>query len=328
MSKEIKALSGSEMLRELCALSAPAVLPHRNPDGDAIGSAVATVLYLRERGVAASLLLPDGVPDRLAFLTDGVPRTEGAPREVITVDVASLAQAGKGAEAIAAADAVYMIDHHALCTPFAPHFIRPEAAAVGEVLYDLFSEGGTLALSPEVAAPLYAAIVSDTGSFRFRNVAPSALRAAAALLETGIDAAEISRRLFDIRTESELQAMAYAIMGMRTYYCGKLAVLPISLAELSEIGCRENDFDSVIDVLRSREGVEVAAVIRERSDGTVRLSVRTMGADAASLCAEFGGGGHRVAAGCTLPAATAEEGLACFLSVAGRLMPCDMDAEC
>ena len=325
MSKEIRPLKRQELKTALEGLHAPAVMPHRNPDGDAIGSAVATVRFLRERGVEAALLSPDGVPARLAFLTEGVPLFEGTPTEIITVDVASLAQAGKGAPLIEAAETVYFIDHHALSTPFAPHYIRPEAAAVGEVLYEVFSDGGQLPLSPEVAAPLFAAIASDTGSFRFRNVTAATMHVAAALLDTGIDAAEISRRLFDIRTERELNAMAYAIMGTRSYYDGRMAVLPVCLADLPAIGCTESDFDAVIDVIRTRAGVEVAAVIRERADGTVRLSVRTMGADAASLCASFGGGGHRVAAGCTLPAKTAEEGLDVFLREAHRLFPKDMD---
>ena len=325
MRKEIRALSRDEMLKALTGLRSPAVMPHRNPDGDAIGSAVATVLYLRERGIDATLLSPDGIPARLAFLAEGVPMTEGTPREIVTVDVASLAQAGAGAALLEGADLVLAIDHHALCTPFSLHYIRPEASAVGEVLYDLFTEGGATALTPEVATPLYAAIASDTGSFRFRNVTPATLRVTAALLECGVDAPEISRRLFDIRTERELRAMAYAVVGTRSYYDGRLAVLPISPADLRDAGCEASDFDAVIDLVRTRAGVEVAAVIRERRDGTVRLSLRTMGADAASLCAAFGGGGHRVAAGCTLPAKTAAEGLELFLAEAHRLFPRDMD---
>ena len=318
MSKEIRALSHEELLAALRNLKKPAVMPHRNPDGDAIGSAVATVRYLRDLGADAALLSPDGIPARLAFLAEGVPLFEGVPTEIVTVDVASMAQAGAGADLIAEADTVYAIDHHALCTPFCPHYVCPEAAAVGEVLYDLFSEHGEKKLSPEIAEPLYAAIASDTGSFRFRNVRSATLYATAALLETGIDAAEISRRLFDLRTDRELNAMACAIMGTQLEFDGRLAVLPLSLADIYAVGCQESDFDAVIDMLRTRIGVEVAAVIRERSDGTVRLSIRTTGADAAALCASFGGGGHKVAAGCTLPVKTASEGAELLIREAER----------
>ncbi len=319
MNKEIRPLSREELLAALLSLTEPAVIPHRSPDGDAIGSAVATVRFLRLHGIRAGLLSPDGIPERLAFLAEDCPLFSGTPREIVTVDVASLSQAGAATPLIEGADTVLAIDHHALSVPFSPHYIRPEASAVGEVLYDLFSNEGEEALPAEVAAPLYAAIASDTGSFRFRNVTPATHRAAAALLSVGIDAAEISRRLFDIRTAGELAAIAYAIEHTRTYFDGRMAVLTVPKAALAPLGCLEGDFDAVIDTVRTREGVEVAAVIRERADGTVRLSLRTTGADAAALCASFGGGGHKVAAGCTLPSDTAEEGLLLLLSRADML---------
>ena len=316
--RDVRALSRQEMLSSLLSLSCPAVMVHKSPDGDAVGSAVATVRYLRARGIDAALLSPDPIPERLRFLCDDVPFFEGTPRELVTVDVASPAQAGRLSHLIDECDSVYMIDHHSLSTPFAPHYIRPEASAVGEVLYGVFCEGDTL-LPTEIATPLYAAIASDTGCFRFQNVTPETHRTAAALLSSGVPAWELSRRLFDIRTDGELRAIAYAIENSHSYFDGRMAILTVSRAALAESSCSEEDFDGVIDTVRSRRGVEVAAVIRERADGAVRLSLRTTGADAASLCAIFGGGGHRVAAGCTLPCSSAEEGAVLLLAHADML---------
>jgi phosphoesterase RecJ-like protein len=315
---DIRPLSREELLTALCAMKSPAVMVHKNPDGDAVGSAVATVRYLRARGVDAALLSPDPIPERLLFLCEGVPFFEGTPRELVTVDVASPAQAGRLSHLLGECDTVYMIDHHELSRPFAPHYIRPEASAVGEVLYGLFGEVGE-ALPADIATPLYAAIASDTGCFRFQNVKPETHRVSAALLASGVPAAELARKLFDTRTDGELKAIAYAIENSHSYFDGRLSVLAISRAVLDECGCREEDFDGVIDTVRSRRGVEVAAVIRERADGAVRLSLRTTGADAASLCAVFGGGGHRVAAGCTLPCGSAEEGAVLLLAHADML---------
>lgn len=317
---DIRPLSREELLTALCALKSPAVMVHKNPDGDAVGSAVATVHYLRARGVDAALLSPDPIPERLLFLCEGVPFFEGTPRELVTVDVASPAQAGRLSHLLGECDTVYMIDHHELSTPFAPHYIRPEASAVGEVLYELFGEEH---LPSEIATPLYAAIASDTGCFRFQNVRPKTHRAAAALLACGVPASDLARKLFDTRTDGELSAIAYAIQNSHSYFDGRLSVLAISRDALCESGCCEADFDGVIDTVRSRRGVEVAAVIRERADGSVRLSLRTTGADAASLCAKFGGGGHRVAAGCTLPCASAEEGAVLLLAHADMLFSAD-----
>ncbi len=307
---EIRPLSRAEAIAGLMALRAPAVLLHRNPDGDAVGSAVAAVRYLRSHGIAASLLLPEPMPERLAFLTEGVPLASGTPEEILCVDIASLAQTGAAAPLVAGASTVLSIDHHEIGTPFSLYYTCGEASSVGEVLYDLFSDGGRHSLNPSVAAPLFAAIASDTGGFRFRNATPAAHRAAAALLATGIDGAEISRRLFDIRTDGELAAMAAAITMTRQYYGGRLSVLAVSLADLASLGLSEHDFDGVIDTVRSRQGVEIAALIRERADGTVRLSLRSVGADVAALCLAFGGGGHKLAAGATLPVTTAAEGAA------------------
>ena len=141
---DVRALERCEVLSALHSLIAPAVLTHRSPDGDAIGSAVATVRYLRGRGIDAALLLPDGIPDRLAFLAEGVPLFSGEPCEILTLDVASLAQAGSAAPLIEGADRVLSVDHHASSTPFAMHYTRPEASATGEILYDLFSDGGRM----------------------------------------------------------------------------------------------------------------------------------------------------------------------------------------
>ena len=316
---EVAPIGREELLSALGTLTSPAVLVHKNPDGDAVGSAVGLVRYLRARGVAAALLSPDPIPERLAFLTAGVPVYEGTPREVVTVDVASLSQAGRLADTVTAAERVYMIDHHRMSVPYAPHYIRPEASAVGEVLYDLFSDSGAVRIPAEIAAPLYAAIASDTGSFRFSNVTPATMMTAARLLECGIPADDICHRLFDVRAEGELRAIAYAIGNTAQHFDGRLSMLAVSRATLAELSCTDADFDGVIETVRSRRGVEVAALIRERADGSVRLSLRTTGADAASLCASFGGGGHRVAAGCSLPVSSAEEGARLLLTRIGCL---------
>lgn len=315
---EVCPLDRTALRAALLALRTPAVLMHRSPDGDAVGSAAATVRYLRGRGIAASLLLLEPIPERLAFLAEDIPVFRGTPREIVCVDIASLSQTGAAAPLVQAADTVLSIDHHELCTPFAPYYTCAEASSVGEVLYDLFSYSGKEVLSPEIAAPLYAAIASDTGGFRFSNSTPAAHRAAAALLETGIDGAEISRRLFDIRTDGELSAAAAAVTASQQYYGGRLSILAVSRQMLAELGCREADFDAVIDTLRSRRGVEIAALVRERASGEIRLSMRSVSADVAALCATLGGGGHRRAAGATLAVRTAEEGAALVQSLCAR----------
>ncbi len=309
-------LSREQLLARLAALTEAAVLIHRNPDGDAVGSGAALCRFLSARGVRATLLCADPIPQRLSFLTEGIPLETGTPRVVVTVDVASLSQVGEAAALLESADEVFSIDHHAVSTPFAPHYTLPTAAAAGEILFDLFCEEGPIPAT--IAYPLYAAIASDTGGFHFSNVTPATLRAAAVLLETGIDAADITHRLFSSKTDGELKAAAYAITHTKAAKGGRLRYLVLSPSSAAEAGCEAGDFDNVIDSVRQFRGCEVAALIRPRGE-ELRLSLRTTGADAAALCTRFGGGGHRRAAGCSLPAASVEEAEALFLQAAEEL---------
>ncbi len=298
---EAKKLSKSETVRRLLSFSSVAVLIHRNPDGDAVGSGAALCLFLREAGIDAGLLSPDPIPDRLAFLSEGVPLCrEEAPSCMVTVDVASLSQCGRLEAAVSGASEVLSIDHHAFSTPFAPHYTVGSASATGEVLYDLF-KASKRPLTEGVATRLYAAISSDTGCFRFANVTPRTHTVAASLLSAGVDGAKLNHLLFETKEEGVLRAEAYTATNARQFFGGRLSLLSLSLAECRAIGCTEEDFNGVIDILRSRRGVEIAALLRERGDGSLRLSLRSTGADVAALCALFGGGGHRRAAGCTMP---------------------------
>ncbi len=297
---EAVALTKEEMLARLLSLPRAAILIHRNPDGDCVGSGVALCRFLAARGAEVSLLSPDPIPERLAFLCEGVPICrEEAPACIVSVDVASLSQCGRLASAVEQAEAVLSIDHHERSTPFGAHYTVGEASSAGEVIYDLLT-AGNLPLSPEVATPLYAAIASDTGGFRFANVSPATHQAAAALLACRIDAAAVNHALFESKSDGQLAAEGYAAGHSRQYYGGRLSVLAISSADCRDIGCTDEDFNSAIDILRSRRSVEIAALLREKADGSFRLSLRSQGADVAAFCAALGGGGHRRAAGCTL----------------------------
>lgn len=299
--RKCEKLSKSATVRRLLSFSSVAVLIHRNPDGDAVGSGAALCLFLREAGIDALLLSPDPIPERLLFLCEGVPLCkEESPAYIVTVDVASLSQCGTLAPAVEAAKEVLSIDHHAFSTPFAPHYTVGKASAAAEVLFDLF-KSAKRPIDKAIATRLYAAISSDTGCFRFANVTPRTHTVAASLLKTGVDGASINHLLFETKEEGVLKAEAYTALHARQFFDGRLSLLSLSLDECRAQGCAEDDFNGAIDILRSRRGVEIAALLRERGDGTLRLSLRSTGADVAALCALFGGGGHRRAAGCTMP---------------------------
>lgn len=310
---EVRALTAEECLDRLLSVKDPVIVPHTRPDGDTVGTAAALIAAYRALGIRACYLTEEPLPERLAFLVEGCERVETADgRTPIAVDVASPHQLGKLAAPLANGAAVaLMIDHHEIGTPFAPYYLLAGASSAGEVLFSVLEiavRRGLLALSPEIAAPLYAAISSDTGGFRFANATAGTHRVVARLLETGIDSSEINRRLF--ASKSLAQITAEGLTARRLHLpAPQIAAAVITQEDLFENGLSPADLDTAVDVVRSLQGTEIAYVIKETAEGDFRVSLRSEGADVAAIAREFGGGGHTRAAGCTIEApdaATAE----------------------
>lgn len=311
-----KSLSLDAALDLLALAERPTILSHARPDGDAIGSTVALACLFEALGKRAAFVCESPCPRRLSFLLEGAPLLlpeENAGGAVFAVDVASRAQLGGIADAYAARVCL-SIDHHASCTPFAPTLLDPDAAAAGEIIYLLGAralERGLVSALPEgFADAAYAAISSDTGCFRYANATQRTHEIAAALLRAGARADHINHLLFESRTEKELQADAIATRSLRLYEGGRVGAVTLSQADRE--GFSDEHFESVINIPRSVAGVEIALSVREMAGGVCRVSLRSTGADVASVAAAFGGGGHLRAAGCTVNG-TPEQALAAVL---------------
>ncbi len=319
------ALSLFDAARLLREAKNPVVLIHTHPDGDCVGSAAALCHYFQGCGKPYSLLCQDPIPHRLAFLLEGlspIPYGGEADRTVISVDVASRQKLGNLSDTFGEGKIHLMIDHHDRGTPFAPYLVMPEAAATGEILYYLFSlleENGT-PWTPALASCLYAAISSDTGCFRYSNCTPATHTAAAGLLEMGVKGGEINHRLFGIKSASQLRAEALTARGLKTYADGRVAYVSLPLALLRAENLTEEDIETAIDVARSLEGAEIAIVLKEITEGTWRVSLRSLGQDVASVATAFGGGGHIRAAGCTLENLTQEAAEAAVLEAVEKIL--------
>ncbi len=310
---------------ELCSLlETPAstlILFHRNPDGDAVGSAFALCRVLRELGSRAFCVCADEIPSRLRFLAHGVQDSvlpDAVPEDftierVIAVDVASPAQLGSLWEVFEGRVDV-MIDHHENGTPFADYYTIPEAAATGEILFDIvktLAQEEKITITDALCEDLYAAISSDTGCFRFSNVTPETHARAAELLASGIDTASINHRLFEVRTMEQLRAEAAGISNLHTFADGRIAVILFPYALKAALGLRDEHLDTLVEVARSLAGAQIAVTIKQPSTEAVfRVSTRAeCDYNVAELCALFGGGGHAKAAGCTVNAANIEEAM-------------------
>ena len=310
MSSNVRPISLSECADAILEVGSAAIVTHIRPDADTVGTAVALCRLLTALGKDAALLPSDTIPERLAFLTEGVKTVTSADgRDVIACDVASAAQLG---ELYAGLPEVYLtIDHHAVNAPFSRHYTVPTASSAAEVLFEITAElssRGKLVLTPELAYPLYAAISSDTGGFVFSSASPTTYRVAAALIETGIDFADINHRLFQSKSREQLRAEGF--IAEATVSSGSIAYAVITKADRERLGIGNEHFETAIDIVRSLEGTEIAFTLKELDEGKYRVSLRSTGFNVADVAAKFSGGGHIRAAGCTIvapsPTAAAE----------------------
>ena len=294
----------------------PILLTHTRPDGDTVGSCAALAALFAAMGRDPAVVSPDVIPRRLAFLSDNewfAPQKDyPVDATVIAVDVASPQQLGKLQETFSGSLApAFMIDHHERGVAFCPRYLRADASAVGEIVYDLalaLVERGVLsALPPFAVDAIFASISSDTGCFKYSNVTPRTHRIAAELIERGANAPEINRLLFDVKTAEILAAEGYVASHVETTPDGKIAWIVVTDKIRGELGLLDEHFETAIDVVRSLEGVEVAIAVKQSPDGGFKVSLRSTGLDVAKVAATLGGGGHARAAGCSLETPTAED---------------------
>jgi phosphoesterase RecJ-like protein len=281
------------------------LVTHLNPDGDGLGSEAALGAALRAMGKTVAVANNDPVPGQYAFLgLDAfAPGGSGQAHDLaVSLDCPVLERLGPmGQAAFAAARERAVIDHHVPKDPFGDFpWIEEKSAATGEMIEALLPELG-LAPSPAMATALYAAIVHDTGCFRHSNTDAFVFAAAVRLLEAGADSRGVNRRLLDEKPLRQVRLQARALGGLRSLAGGRAALVTVSAAELAAEGATWEDTDGLAEALRSIEGVEVGAMLREEGPLAAKLSVRSKYSFDVNVFAQaWGGGGHAKAAGATL----------------------------
>jgi bifunctional oligoribonuclease and PAP phosphatase NrnA len=291
------------------------VTTHVRPDGDALGSEVGMAGLLRQKGKDVRVVNASPTPPRYDFLDpDGtlfeqfnrsVRPEELADREVVVIlDLSAWNQLGdmegfvrnfRGPRVV--------IDHHVSQDDLGAVFLKDTLAeATGTlVLQAVRSLGATL--TTEVAAGLLTAIAMDTGWFRHSNTQASTMRAAAELMDAGASADGIYRQLFERNTLGRLRLMGETLVNLRTDVGGRLAYAAVTLENLSRTGAIPPDTEDLVDFTVSLRGVEVGLLFIEQARGGVKVSFRTRtDVDCSRLAGQFGGGGHRAAAGATIMA--------------------------
>src|SRR6201987_477342 len=283
------------------------VVTHENPDGDALGSLLAVTLALRQLGKDAVMYLPGTtpLPREYAFMPlDELVReapADAADRVLLAVDCAKEDRIGDEA-VLSNAPLVLDIDHHHDTTRFGDlNLIVADASSTGEVLRDVFAELG-VELTPELAEPLYIALVTDTGRFQYANTTPKSLRLAAELVEAGADIHEVFQQVYESVEFAKLKLLARALARAEVLEGGRIVVSHLVRADFGEVGASEPYSEGIIDYLRAVEGAELAVLIREQLNedapaykGSLRSSIDEL--DVSAIARLFGGGGHRQAAG-------------------------------
>ena len=291
-------MTRSETASWLAARDHFAILTHTRPDGDTVGSATALCLGLRKLGKRAHVVENGEVSDFLARCCDGLTKPwPDAGDTVISVDVASPGMLPEAFRALLDRIAL-RIDHHASATSFTPNeLVDGGAAACGDIIYDILTELG-VEMDKELAWRLYIAVSTDTGCFRYANTNAHCYQVAAACAATGANLYPITQELFDTNTLGKLKMESY-IVEHAVFLCGGRAAVCAIPRTMEETVTKE-DMEGVPGFLRSIEGVKISATVRQTEHGS-KMSVRAVpGYDAARVCEQFGGGGHKGAAGAGL----------------------------
>ena len=283
------------------------VVTHENPDGDALGSLLAMTIALRGLGKDVALYLAAGapLPHEYGFmpLADLVrePPADAVERVLVALDCASEHRIGDP-EAIARAPLSLDIDHHHDNTRFGDvNLVVPDASSTGEVLRDVFA-ALDIPLTPELAEPLYIALVTDTGRFQYSNTTPKALRLAAELVEAGADIHAVFQQVYESVEFAKLKLLARVLERAEVLEEGRIVVSHLLRTDFTDVGASEPYSEGLIDYLRGVEGAELAVFVREQMGagahghkGSLRSSIDEL--DVSAIARRFGGGGHRQAAG-------------------------------
>ncbi len=271
---------------------------HIRPDGDAIGSMLGFGLVLLDAGKNVQMVLPDGLPKSFRHLEGSElikKKAEGSIDTFIVVDCADFARVHEDLQVLGIP--AINIDHHITNEKYAElNLVEADSVATTSILVEHLPAWG-LEISSRAAAALLTGLITDTLGFRTNNMNPKALRQAADLMELGLDLPELYYRA---QISRSFKAARYWGAGLATLERdGQMVWATLSLEDRKVVEYHGNDDADLINILSAIEGSPVALIFVEQSQGKVKVSWRSRNVDwdVAKVAAEFGGGGHRAAAG-------------------------------
>ncbi len=293
---------------------------HINPDADGIGSELALGAYLKGIGKRVSIINHSETPDNLLFLDPH--------HEVLHFNASAHADIVKAADLICVVDTNHLdrladlkslvagskakkvcIDHHLEPGTFADLYILDEeSTATGEIVYKLITSLDPKAITPDVASYLYAAIMTDTGSFRYPKTDAEMHRIIAHLIECGADPTDIYQNLYEQGPAGRVRLLGMALAGLRLAHGDKVAYMNLTRTMFSETDTTEADADAFVPYTLTIQGVQIGLLFTELPNDVIKVSFRAKGDIWVNkLAQEFGGNGHQHAAGARIHNARLEE---------------------
>ena len=285
-----------------------ALSTHMNADGDGCGSQVALARMLTQRGLDVRIVNPTPWPALFDYLLgddvkDMTSKGSAALKGIdllIVLDISDVKRLGVLTESVRRLDVPKLvIDHHVASDDPAGTIILTDvtACATGELVYDLGCELG-FDITPRIAQALYAAILTDTGSFRFSNTTPRCHSIAGALLATGVDPEESYVRIYASAPAGRVRLLGEVLDTLGVDESLGLSWLSMRAGALERHGVRQEDLDGIVEHARSIAGTKMALFFRDLGYGKVKVSFRSTGdVDVNAFARQFGGGGHVKASG-------------------------------
>lgn len=279
------------------------ILTHENPDGDAIGSALAMYLTLKKLGKKADVIIPE-CPDTFKFLPGAEEIKKEGKEEIydlaICVDVTGISRLNKYSKYFEDAKIKIQIDHHQVNEMFADYnFVNPASPACAQNLIFIIDQLG-VEIDKEIGTCLLTGIITDTGGFKYEGVSAETFEFTSWLLAKGVNVSDVYKRVMQMKTRANFELRKLIMERMEFLHDNKITFTYMTLEDEKNVGAMPGDNEGLVEIGRDIEGVEVSILIREKVDG-YKISLRSNEyVNVSDVCVTFGGGGHKKAAGCDI----------------------------
>lgn len=327
-------LSANEILKILNDNNNILISGHQSPDGDCIGSQLGLYYYLRYLGKDVYMINCDPVPENLMFLKGCDELRVYNPDThdtlfldaglIIITDVNETSRTGAQGDIILKSKAKKLvIDHHIDPDEFADYYyIDTEASSTGQLIWRIIDTDDKYNPGIETAEALYAAIMTDTGSFRFPRTNAEVHRSIASLIEIGVKPEDMYDNIYNTNSYSAFRLTGLAMSKLELHFNGLLGIISLKSEDFTSTGAEQADTENIVERILSVKGVKIGIFIREApGSGFLRVSLRSKDVySVRDIAAKFNGGGHFHAAGARLYGADIDSGIEMILKAASDMI--------